>query len=110
MIDMNKNYETKDGREVRVLCVDAGGEKPVIALISDVLGRHYLNGRYCDTYESASDLVEVKPRIKRTIWVNVYPDTVGNNYESKESADDSRGSNRIACVKLEIDCEEGEGL
>ena len=62
------------------------------------------------------DLIEVKPRIKRTFWVNVYEKT-GTIHNTKERAnylsnvlplDEPDG--RIACVKVEIDYEEGEGL
>jgi hypothetical protein len=54
----------------------------------------------------------VKPRIKREVWVNVYPDSVGSVCKTREEADRLRPCthNRIACVKLTIDCEEGEGL
>jgi hypothetical protein len=54
-------------------------------------------------------LVEVKPRIRRECWVNVTPDAMWV-YEDKESADHHHGLGRIACVKITIDCEEGEGL
>ncbi len=58
------------------------------------------------------DLVEVKPRIKRTYWVNVFntPKGVGFLHVTKADADGYRNSPRLACVKIEIDCEEGEGL
>jgi len=44
------------------------------------------------------------------VWVNVYPTDV-YAYRDKELADFAASSStRIACVKLTIDCEEGEGL
>jgi hypothetical protein len=52
----------------------------------------------------------VKPRIKREVWVNVYPHCIGDGMETKELADMKARLDRIACVKLIIDCEEGEGL
>jgi hypothetical protein len=61
-----------------------------------------------------SDLIEVKPRIKREVWVNVYPETSHmysyDVYHTKDAADRHGGKDRIACVRIEIDCEEGEGL
>ena len=32
MIDINKKYRTRDGREARVICTDVPGDQPVIAL------------------------------------------------------------------------------
>lgn len=49
-----------------------------------------------------------EPR-KGTFFVNVYPDGAGvSDFESKESADDSADTDRIACVR--VDWTEGDGL
>ena len=59
------------------------------------------------------DLENVPPepkRIQREYWVNVYPKHIGEQCKSKEIADDVREGGCIACVKIVIDCEEGEGL
>lgn len=63
----------------------------------------------------ASDLIEVKPRIRRTVWLNVYDDKFVGLYHNRENADEDikylpSSFNRLACVKVEIDVEEGEGL
>jgi len=55
------------------------------------------------------DLVEVKKRIKKTIWVNIDKQT-DDFFDTKEGADEYASQHRVACVKVEIDCEEGEGL
>lgn len=76
MISMDKQYRTRDGRKVRVLCVDRVGNYPVVALLGDgeslftftaegkhfpESGKHYL------------DLVEHPPApdwpINHPIWV-----------------------------------------
>ena len=56
-----------------------------------------------------------KPAPKRRVkgWVNVhlgegYEPWLGDVHDSKDEADDYAGSERIACI--EIDVEEGEGL
>ena len=115
MIDPKKTYKTRDGREVRILMTDGGDWSfPVIAAFKDKDGRwwplHLTSVGRLGAHESALDLIEVKPRIKREVWVNVHPGGVGNNYETRELADRMGGDERIACVKLVIDCEEGEGL
>jgi hypothetical protein len=57
--------------------------------------------------EGWCDLVEVKPRIQRTVWLALYPlDDVW--VVSGDCTAVEKGC--LACVKVEIDCEEGEGL
>jgi hypothetical protein len=114
MIDPKKQYRTRDGREVRIYAVDGGDEFCVHgAIYRPSLGAWeprqwpatgHLGGM------SASDLIEVRPRIQREVWVNVYPELKCGAYVSKETADSCAAPRRIACVKLVIDCEEGHGL
>jgi len=119
MISKDKQYRTRDGREVRIYATDGHPEEPVHGAFKD-FGEDwnhtswYMDGTSVYRVKGA-DLVEVKPRIKRTYWVNVYPESVSFKttsvlWPSKERADDQAMINRIACVKVEIDVEEGEGL
>ena len=116
MIDPKKTYKTRDGREVRILMTDGGDWSfPVIAAFKDKDGRwwplHLTSVGRLGAHESALDLIEVKPRIKREVWVNVYPHPLSDCvYNDKQTSDTRAGHARIACVKLVIDCEEGEGL
>ena len=119
MIDINKQYRTRDGREVRIYSTDTGhGFDQVHGAIKAVHGWEISgwghNGMkdVSGIRETLNDLVEVKPRIKRTFWFNIVPETQGATIGclSKEHADRLQAPNRIACVKVEIDCEEGEGL
>ena len=112
MIDINKKYRTRDGREVRIYALDGGGLNPVQGAIKDAasawwgLSRWNEQGRISVT-DFPSDLVEVKPRIKRTVWLALYPlDDVW--VVSGDCTAVEKGC--LACVKVEIDCEEGEGL
>jgi len=117
MIDKNKQYRTRDGREVRIYATDGNGIWAVHGAILTVDGwwamcwakdgKFICGGVYDGSPSSASDLVEVKPRIKQTVWLNIYPDHV-KAWLSEHNA--ALSSKRIACVKVEIDCEEGEGL
>lgn len=119
MIDPNKTYRTRDGREVRIYAVDGAGETVHGAILYD--GRDWRqhcwtrSGRYDAVRgDHHNDLIEVRPRIRREVWVNVYCHDDGGEfvciYDNKSEADDDHGSARRACVKLTIDCEEGEGL
>ena len=112
MIRMDKKYRTRDGREVRIYATDGGGMHPVHGSIKTSDGWRsftWPSDGHITYDENCGDLIEVKPRIKRTAWLNVFPVNMAM-YPDKEKADHYAGSARIACVKVEIDCEEGEGL
>jgi hypothetical protein len=118
MIDPKKQYKTRDGCEVRIYALDGDEEMPVHGA---VLTKHgwkvnswARDGRWCPNVTDGVDLIEVKPRIQREVWVNVYRHDDGVEFyevrSNKEDADGYAGDARIACVKVVIDCEEGEGL
>lgn len=115
MIELGKKYKTRDGHEVRIYALDGDEEMPVHGA---VLTKHgwkvnswARDGRWCPNMTDGVDLIEVTPRIQREVWVNVYPGRVGQyTFDSKEAADAHESEKRIACVRLVIDCEEGEGL
>lgn len=55
-----------------------------------------------------------KARIKRDMWLNVYQPSGHHRgviaYDSKEAADRNAAPERVACIRVEINYEEGEGL
>lgn len=114
MIDPTKTYKTRDGREVRIYAVDGDGEYPVHGAYK-YDGRWQVNqwtatgGTHFLTQGDYFDLIEFRPRIKREVWVNVYPNGT-KSFGEKRFADEHAMDHRIACVRLTIDCEEGEGL
>ena len=113
MISMDKKYRTRDGREVRIYALDGDGSRPVHGAFKDkekwALCSWDKDGvQGCS--EGPFDLIEVKPRIQRTVWLNVYEDNTYGPFSTKCSADRLSGNSRFACIKVEIDVEEGEGL
>lgn len=73
-ISMDKKYRTRDGRDVRVLCVDkdfsddAIVKRPVIALVKSIKGSgesvyyYSSHGYFCvEGHADQLDLIEVKP-------------------------------------------------
>lgn len=114
MISMDKKYRTRDGREVRIYAVDGNGKWPVHGAIKENEGwnaRVWAKDGLDDPQRmNPLDLIEVKPRIQREYWVNVYPNGGAQTLKTKKIADDHSNDDRIACVKVVIDCEEGEGL
>ena len=113
MIELGKQYRTEDGCEVRIYALDAGGQTPVHGAIKRnglwIVTSWTKEGRWSIS-NPENNLIEVKPRIQREVWVNVYRWGAAGAYESKDVADEGEGGDRIACVKVVIDCEEGEGL
>lgn len=117
MIDKNKKYRTRDGREVRIYAADGGkeGNRALGCYMSRdngwTVGSWSAQGIWnTNNFASDYDLIEVRPRIKREVWVNVYPNRMGVPSANKAYVDAHRGKDAIACVRLTIDCEEGEGL
>jgi hypothetical protein len=119
MIDINKKYRTRDGREVRIYATDGGDlfedrtihgavknrDRWVFAVWNATTGRCFASVKG----ETEMDLIEVRPRHKRTVWVNIYDDSKPALHLSRELAD-QYCLDRIACIKVELDFEEGEGL
>ena len=117
MIDINKKYRTRVGREVRIYATDGGGPQPVHGAISGLnfwsTANWSKNGSYTVVYgqEHDNDLIEFRPRHKRTVWMNMYSEGfISSEHEDKEAADRSAFAGRIACIKVKLDFEEGEGL
>ena len=111
MIDINKKYRTRDGREVRIYATDGGQCGTLIhgAVFDNVCWGSLVwnsDGSKYSWREDSLDLIEVRPRHKRTVWVNVYPDEVFTHHHQRVP----NRKDRIACVKVELDFEEGEGL
>ena len=124
MIELAKQYKTRNGRQARVYATDGGG-------VYSVHGAWFCEHTgWCPAYwteagktlvdcnEHDRDLIEVKPRIVLARWVNMYRvngELRGHHHHSQAAADSAAGDGtagvgRIACVKIVIDCEEGEGL
>jgi len=120
MIELGKQYKTRDGCEVRIYAVDGGGRFPVHGAVKlddgtwrqeewTLTGSYNGESSHGHTIAHHLDLIEVKPRIQREVWVNVYPQCA-ILHGSKNEANSVYAPHRIACVKLVIDCEEREGL
>ena len=110
MIDINKQYRTRDGHEVRIYATDAGGPKKTVhGAVKEKDGWYMLawskNG-VVSNIDRNLDLIEVRPRHKRTVWLHVW--NGGTVCATEEAYYVPAG--RIACIKVELDFEEGQGL
>ena len=114
MIDISKQYRTRDGREVRIYATDGVGRCFIHGAIRMRDGWYpqswFAGGEHWGADDPHySDLIEVRPRHKRTVWLNVYADNTNSVYGTKERADCDKHL-RIGCIEVELDFEEGEGL
>lgn len=89
---------TRDGRNARIICTDAKGNFPIIALVETYNGNETVlrlkeNGRFYNDTENSSDLFFAPE--KKTGWTNVYKYTFGGThlderiYNSKEKAENN---------------------
>ena len=107
---------TKDGRDARILCVDAKGDYPVVALIPDGEGEYKRDHPEMYTEDGCSysgrmsflDLFFAPE--KKVGWANVFGGADGNSYvgdsrifKSKEDAEKEgkKWKDYIATVKIE---------
>ena len=121
MIDKNRTYRTRDGREVRIYATDGNGNSAVHgAIYKDFYDVPTGYMEWCLTCWPANgkhlredyDLIEVRPRHKRTVWLTVW----SNNYIEASNKPEWRngplghGEKPIACIRVDLDFAEGDGL
>ena len=111
-ISKNKQYKTRDGREARIYATDGGGTRPIHGAVKNqdgwflVLWRE--SGELFDGFDSSSDLIEVKPRMKFERWVAVERDGGYSLWVDKPSKASSVDAFAIKHIVFEV--EEGEGI
>ena len=116
MIDKNKTYRTRDGWPVEIYKTGCLGSRPVHGAYLTPSGESRVSqwtseGKFVnDGFVCEFDLIEVKPQIIHELWGNVYPSGCVNAHPNRKDADRIANKDRIACVKITIDCEHGEGL
>jgi hypothetical protein len=111
MIDINKKYRTRDGHEVRIYATDGEHGELVHGAIKHK--QHgwqskiwFADGQYYGDESNPFDLIEVRPRHKRTVWLHVFK----NGSVCATEGPDHVPAGRLACIKVDLDFEEGEGL
>ncbi len=110
MINKDKQYKTRDGREVRIYATDGGGIYPVHGAIKGehewVLNKWSDDGKF-ELHNHKYDLIEVKPRMKFERWVAI--DSGGNASMLSERVTNG-GPSLFAIKHIVFEVEEGEGL
>ena len=92
----------RDGRKVRIICFDAKGDKPIIALVemgtAETPNNYPIDGKAVSAKESSCDLMMLTE--KKEGWVNVYSNCLGGPYGSKECALKQKMKDCIDTVKI----------
>lgn len=108
----NKKVITRDGNSVRILCTDAKGNFPIVALVKTYNGSENVirlreNGHFYNDADDSRDLFFVSE--KKEGWINIYLDVENSSYvetciyKSKEEAEESgkKWSRYITTVRIE---------
>jgi hypothetical protein len=113
VIEMGKEYRTRDGRSVRVHTTTAQCN------LGPVIGEYESGGNWVlEAWDcggvamlanSNLDLIEVKPVRVLEMWVNVYPRDRPSTHMNPHHAD-NHGAGRIACLHIRQEYTEGDGL
>lgn len=106
-ISMDKQYTTRDGRPVRLLCVDAPGPYPVVGLDGEILRRWGFDG-WPPNDQQEDCLIEAKPRVQCEVSILRSFFTGEHKALISRSAYDPKIWGEIA--RFPIDVEEGHGL
>ena len=107
----NRKVVTRDGRSVRIICTDAKGDYPVVALVEIYNGAENVfrleeNGHFYYDTEDSRDLFFAP--VKKSSWINLYKmnsiiSPGPRAYDTKEEAESAAGdkSYYIATIKIE---------
>ena len=108
----SRKIVTRDGRNVRVLCTNAKGDYPIVALIATLDGsiefvcKFKKDGHFLDNDDNNSNLDLFFVPEKHERWVNLYKEDDNiyasmNTFKTKEEAKALSCSSCIATVKVE---------
>jgi len=109
-IVMGGVYIDSDKNDWRILCLDAPGPKPVVAVNQHgSVGSFTAEGRFRnDGVPSHGDLIEYKPRVQCEVWVWRTPS--GSLFVHEREIKGGSVRDDVLVARITIDVEEGEGL
>ena len=108
----SRKVVTRDGRNVRILCTDAKGDYPIVALIATLDGsiefvcKFKKDGHFLDNDDNNSNLDLFFVPEKHERWVNLYKEDDNiyasmDTFKTKREAETLSCSSCIATVKVE---------
>lgn len=115
----NRKLITRDGRKIkRILCTDANGDYPIVALVENYDGTqdnaqsYTKEGTFYKNGESKLDLFFVIEKQKHEGWINLYKNGDGiswishNYFTSKEDAEEDGKVHTCSVTTIKIEWEE----
>jgi hypothetical protein len=91
MISKDKQYTTRDGREVRIYATDGAGTFPIHGAVLNQgvweINTWRKDGRTYVPIDSIIDLIEIVPKVK--VWVEYYLDRYGNFITARYFSEDT---------------------
>lgn len=109
MIEMGKQYRTKSGEPMRILCVDAPGPEPVIAITDGgfyTLVKYDANGRHMGGAQNRADWDLVEVPAKKEKYLNIYRNGNIRVHDSIHSASTRAAPGLLYRLRLEWSEEE----
>ena len=110
----NRKVVTRDGRSVRIICTDAKGDFPIVALVGIYNGAENVfrleeNGHFYYDAEDSRDLFFAPE--KKSAWINLYKmnsiiSPGPRAYDTKEEAESAAGDKSYYISTIEIEWEE----
>ena len=110
----NRKVVTRDGRSVRIICTDAKGDFPVVALVEIYNGAENVfrleeNGHFYYDTEDSRDLFFAPE--KKSAWINLYEmnsiiSPGPRAYDTKEEAESAAGDKSYYISTIKIEWEE----
>ena len=108
----SRKIVTRDGRNVRILCTNAKGDYPIVALIATLDGsiefvcKFKKDGHFLDNDDNNSNLDLFFVPEKHERWVNLYKEDDNiyasmDTFKTKKEAETLSCSSCIATVKVE---------
>ena len=109
----DRHIVTRDGRSARIICTDAKGNFPIIALVETYNGNETVlrlkeNGRFYNDTENSSDLFFAP--VKKEGWINLFKVnstmTTGEIYNTEEEAKSAIAKSLVYISTVKIEWEE----
>ena len=109
----NRKVVTRDGRSVKIICTNAKGNFPIIALVETYNGNETVlrlkeNGRFYNDTENSSDLFFAS--VKKEGWINLFKInstlTIGEVYNTEEEAKAAVVSSLVYISTVKVEWEE----
>ena len=114
LVNPNRKVVTRDGRSVRIICTDAKGDFPVVALVEIYNGAENVfrleeNGHFYYDTEDSRDLFFAPE--KKSAWINLYKmnsiiSPGPRVYDTKEEAESAAGDKSYYISTIKIEWEE----